>query len=177
MDFRNLDAATYIKRQYSRGDTNMNIILLEHMDDLGTVGQTVKVKDGYARNYLLPRKLACLATDKNLKFYKTLIEAKQKKIAKAKDAADLQATNLSSITLTFIRKSRDQDARLFGSVTNADVAAALEEKGFEFDRRRISLSEPIKKLGEYTASVRLHPQVVAQVKVVVSPEDETDVGK
>ena len=148
----------------------MNIILLDHIEELGSVGQTVKVKDGYARNYLLPRKLACLATEKNLNFYKGLIEAKQKKLAKAKGAAEIQAQQLSSVMLTFVRKSRDQDARLFGSVTNADVAEALALQGYEFDRRKVSLSEPIKRLGEYSASVRLHPEVTATIKIVVDPE-------
>jgi len=150
----------------------MNVILLEHMDDLGTVGQTVRVKDGYARNYLLPRKLACLATEKNLNFYRTLIEAKQKKLAKAKGSAEAESEKMSAVTLTFIRKSRAQDARLFGSVTTADIAEALEQQGFEVDRRRISLAEPIKKLGEYKASVRLHPEVVAKVTVLVNSEVE-----
>lgn len=148
----------------------MNIILLDHIEELGSVGQTVKVKDGYARNYLLPRKLACLATEKNLNFYKGLIEAKQKKLAKAKGAAEIQALQLSSVILTFNKKSRDQDARLFGSVTNADVAEALAVQGYEFDRRKVSLSEPIKRLGEYSASVRLHPEVTATIKIVVDPE-------
>ncbi|MGA8833430.1 MAG: 50S ribosomal protein L9 [Desulfomonilaceae bacterium] len=148
----------------------MNIILLDHIEELGSVGQTVKVKDGYARNYLLPRKLACLATEKNLNFYKSLIEAKQKKLAKAKGAAEIQAQQLSSVILTFNKKSRDQDARLFGSVTNADVAEALAVQGYEFDRRKVSLSEPIKRLGEYSASVRLHPEVTATIKIVVDPE-------
>ncbi|MHB8202246.1 MAG: 50S ribosomal protein L9 [Desulfomonilaceae bacterium] len=148
----------------------MNIILLDHIEELGSVGQTVKVKDGYARNYLLPRKLACLATEKNLNFYKGLIEAKQKKLAKAKGAAEIQAQQLSSVILTFNKKSRDQDARLFGSVTNADVAEALALQGYEFDRRKVSLSEPIKRLGEYSASVRLHPEVTATIKIVVAPE-------
>ena len=148
----------------------MNIILLDHIEELGSVGQTVKVKDGYARNYLLPRKLACLATEKNLNFYKGLIEAKQKKLAKAKGAAEIQAQQLSSVMLTFVRKSRDQDARLFGSVTNADVAESLALQGYEFDRRKVSLSEPIKRLGEYSASVRLHPEVTATIKIVVDPE-------
>jgi len=151
----------------------MNIILLEHIDNLGTVGQTVKVKDGYARNYLLPKKLACLATEKNLNFYRTLIEAKQKKIQKAKGSAQQQADQISAVTLTFVRKSRDQDARLFGSVTNADVASALQAQGFEIDRKRISLSEPIKKLGEFKALVRLHPEVTASVSVIVKSEDES----
>jgi len=148
----------------------MNIILLDHIEELGSVGQTVKVKDGYARNYLLPRKLACLATEKNLNFYKGLIEAKQKKLAKAKGAAEIQAQQLSAVILTFNKKSRDQDARLFGSVTNADVAESLALQGYEFDRRKVSLSEPIKRLGEYSASVRLHPEVIATIKIVVDPE-------
>jgi large subunit ribosomal protein L9 len=151
----------------------MDIILLEHIDDLGTVGQTVKVKPGYARNYLFPRKLACPATDKNLNFYRGLIEAKQKKQAKAKGAAELQAQTISALVLTFIRKSRGQDARLFGSVTNIDIAEAMEQQGFEIDRKRISLLEPIKKLGEYKASVRLHPEVAATITVVVKSEEES----
>ncbi len=152
----------------------MDIILLEHIDDLGTVGQTVKVKPGYARNYLFPKKLACPATDKNLNFYRGLIEAKQKKLAKAKGAAELQAQNISTLVLTFVRKSRGQDARLFGSVTNIDLAEALEQQGFEIDRKRISLSEPIKKLGEYMAIVRLHPEVAASITVVVKSEEESE---
>lgn len=149
----------------------MNVILLDHIDDLGTVGQTVKVKDGYARNYLLPRKLACLATDKNLNFYRTLIESKLRKLAKAKGNAEQQAEQLSSLTLNFTRKSRDQEARLFGSVTSSDIAAALGVEGFEIDKRRIVIPDPIKKLGEYKASVRLHPEVLATISIVVKPED------
>jgi large subunit ribosomal protein L9 len=157
----------------------MEVILLDHIDDLGTVGQTVKVKDGYARNYLLPRKLACLATEKNLNFYRTVIEAKQRKLAKAKSSADVQAEKLSAESLAFIRKSRGQDGRLFGSVTTADIASELERRGYEIDKKRISLSEPIKKLGEYKASVRLHPEVSAQVTVTVKSEEapEDVVGK
>ncbi len=150
----------------------MEVILLDHIDDLGTVGQTVRVKDGYARNYLLPRKLACPATEKNLNFYRTLIEAKQKKLAKAKAAADLQAEKIKEVVLTFIRKSRGQDGRLFGSVTTADIAAELERQGYEIDRKRVSLSEPIKQIGEYKASIRLHPEVSVQVTVTVKSEEE-----
>jgi large subunit ribosomal protein L9 len=148
----------------------MDVILLDHIEDLGLVGQTVKVKDGYARNYLLPRKLACLATQRNLNFYKGLIEAKQRKLAKARGAAEIQARELSSVELTFVRKSRDQDARLFGSVTNADVAESLAAQGFEFERKKVSLSEPVKRLGEYTATIKVHPEVTATIKIVVSPE-------
>jgi large subunit ribosomal protein L9 len=151
----------------------MDIILLEHIEELGTVGQVVKVKDGYARNYLFPKKLACLATEQNQRFYRTLIEAKQKKLAKEKASAETQAAQLSAISLTFVRKSRDQESRLFGSVTNSDISQALKEKGFEFDKRRIALSEPVKKFGDYKALIRLHPEVQATVNVTVKPEGET----
>lgn len=155
----------------------MDIILLENVDDLGTVGQTVKVKDGYARNYLLPRKLACVATQKNLNFYRTLIEAKQKKLARLRGSAEEQAAQLAAITLSFVRKSRDDDARLFGSVTTADIAKALYAQGFEIDKKRIALPEAIKRLGTYQASVRLHPEVTANVTVEVKSEEESeDVG-
>ncbi len=150
----------------------MDVILLDHIEDLGTVGETVKVKNGYARNYLFPRKLACEATEKKLNFYRTLIEAKKRKLAKAKDAALQQAGQLEAMTLTFLRKSRGEDFRLFGSVTNADIAAALEQKGYEIDRKRIAIPEPIKKLGDHHAVVRLHPEVTAQLKLVVQSEDE-----
>lgn len=150
----------------------MDVVLLEHIEDLGTVGQTVKVKDGYARNYLLPRKLACLATEQNLRYYRGLIESRQRKLAKAKASAQLQAQQLSAVTLTFLRRSRDEDARLYGSVTPMDIAAALEDKGYEIDRKQIAVSEPIKKLGEYKALVRLHPEVRAEVAVLVKPLEE-----
>jgi large subunit ribosomal protein L9 len=150
----------------------MEVILLDHIDDLGTVGQTVKVKAGYARNYLLPKKLACPATEKNLNFYRTLIEAKQKKLAKAKAAADLQAGQMAEVSLAFTRKSRGQDGRLFGSVTTADIASELQRQGYEIDRKRVSLPEPIKKIGEYKASVRLHPEVSVLVTVNVKSEEE-----
>lgn len=152
----------------------MEIILLDNVDGLGTVGQTVKVKDGYARNYLLPKNLACKATKKNLSFYRTRIEAEQKKLAKAKDGAEKQAELLNAVSLTFLRKTRDEESRLFGSVTNADVAEALEQKGFEIDKRRVVLSEPIKKLGEFKAQVRLHPEVTAEIAIQVQPEEEAE---
>lgn len=150
----------------------MDIILLEHIEDLGTVGQTVKVKDGYARNYLLPRKLACLATENNQRFYRTLIESRRKKLAKAKQDAETQAEMLKTVSLIFVRKSRDEDSRLFGSVTNVDIAAALAEKGYEIDRKRISIPDPIKRLGEHQALVRLHPEVNAPIVVIVKSDEE-----
>lgn len=154
----------------------MEIILLENIDDLGTVGETVKVKPGFARNFLLPRKLACLATEKNKNYYHSLIEAGKRKLAKAKASAEELRDQMSAITLTFQRKSQDEESRLFGSVTNADVAEALEENGFEVDKKKISLSEPVKKLGDYKALVRLHPEVVAEVTVAVISEEQKEDG-
>lgn len=155
----------------------MNVILLDNLDELGSVGQTVKVKDGYVRNYLLPRRLACVANQKNLNYYRTLIESKQRKLAKMRTSAESYAQELSNVVLTFTRKSQDQDARLFGSVTNVDISEALASKGYEIDRKKISLSEPIKRLGEFTAAIKLHPEVSANVKVVVNPEAPAeDVG-
>ena len=150
----------------------MNVILLDHVEGLGTVGQTVKVKNGYARNYLLPRKLACQATDRNLNFYRTIIEAKQKKLAKAKASAQQLADQLSAVTVTFVRKARGEEAKLFGSVTPSDIAGSLEAQGFEIDRKRIVLSEPIKKLGEHKAVVHVHPEITALITVIVNPEEE-----
>ncbi len=152
----------------------MDIILLENIDDLGIVGEEVKVKDGYARNYLLPQKLACMATQKNRNFYSGKIEAEQKKLAKARESAETQREKLEEVSLTFTRKSKEADTRLFGSVTNADVAKELIEKGYEIDKKRVALSEPIKRTGEYTASIRLHPQVTAEIKVLVEAEEEPE---
>lgn len=95
-------------------------------------------------------------------------------MAKEKASAETQAAQLSAVTLTFVRKSRDQESRLFGSVTNTDVSQALKEKGIEFDRRRISISEPVKKFGEYKAQIRLHPEVQATINLIVKPEGETE---
>ena len=152
----------------------MEVILLENIDDLGTVGETVKVKPGFARNFLIPRKFACLATQKNRNYYQALIETGKRKLAKAKASAEELGQQMSAITLTFLRKSQDEESRLFGSVTNADIADALAEKDIEIDRRKISLSEPIKKLGEYKAFVKLHPEVTAEVTIVVGSEDQEE---
>ncbi len=151
----------------------MNVILLDHIEGLGTVGQTVRVKPGYARNYLLPRKLACEATEKNLNYYRTVIEAKQKKLAKAKASAQELAEKLSAVTITFVRKARGDEAKLFGSVTPADISSGLEAQGYEIDRKRIALPDPIKKVGEHKAVVRVHPEVTATITIIVNPEEES----
>ncbi len=150
----------------------MEIILLDNIDNLGVVGDKVNVKNGFGRNFLLPRKLACLATPQNENYYRSLIEARRKKLAKAREGALAQSQELSDITLTFARRSQAEDSRLFGSVTTSDIAERLSELGYDIDRRRIALSEPIKRLGEFTATIKLHPEVSAAIPIVVRPEEE-----
>lgn len=147
----------------------MEVILREHVDNLGKRGELVKVADGYARNYLLPRKLALLATEGNKKVIereKVKFDAKE---AEEQGVAQAIADRLANVELDIARKTGETDA-LFGSVTNADIAEALSAKGFEVDRRKIQLHEPIKKLGEYTVPVKLHREVTVSLKVKVVAE-------
>ena len=147
----------------------MEVILREHVDNLGRRGEVVKVADGYARNYLLPRKLALLVTDGNKKTIERekvkfdVKEAEEQKVAQA--VADRMAT----VEIEIARKVGETDA-LFGSVTNADIAEALAAKGFDIDRRKLHLAEPIKKLGDYDVPLKLHRDVTATVKVKVVAE-------
>jgi large subunit ribosomal protein L9 len=148
----------------------MEVILRDHVENLGRRGEIVKVADGYARNFLLPRKLALPATDANKKWVE-----RERKIAEARDheergAAEAVATRLSALELTIARKTGEND-QLYGSVTNADIAELLGAKGFEVDRRKILLPDPIKSLGENTVPVKLHRDVTAQVKVIVAKEE------
>jgi large subunit ribosomal protein L9 len=147
----------------------MEVILREHMDNLGRRGEVVKVADGYARNYLLPRKLALLVTEGN----KQQIERERSKFEareqEEKKVADAMAARLSGVEIQIARKVGETEV-LFGSVTSADVAAAMAAKGFEIDRRKLNLREPIKKLGEYDIPLRLHPDVTVPVKVKVVAE-------
>ena len=147
----------------------MEVILREHVDNLGRRGDLVKVADGYARNYLLPRKLALLATDGNKKVIERekvkfdIKEAEEQKVAQA------VADRLATVEIEITRKVGETDA-LFGSVTNADIAEALAAKGFDIDRRKIQLHEPIKKIGEVEVPVKLHRDVVVKLKVKVVAE-------
>ena len=147
----------------------MEVILREHVDNLGRRGEVVKVADGYARNYLLPRKLALLVTAGN----KQQIERERGKFEareqEEKKVAEAIAARLSGVEIQIARKVGETEV-LFGSVTSADIAAALAAKGFEIDRRKLNLREPIKKLGEYDIPLRLHPEVTIPVKVKVVAE-------
>ena len=147
----------------------MEVILREHVDNLGRRGDLVKVADGYARNYLLPRKMALLATAGNKKVIEREREKFEAKEAEEQKVAQAVADRLGSVEIEIARKVGETDA-LFGSVTNADVAEALTAKGFDVDRRKIQLHEPIKKLGEYTVPVKLHRDVIVPLKVKVVAE-------
>jgi large subunit ribosomal protein L9 len=151
------------------------VLLREDVDDLGARGEIVRVRAGYARNYLLPRNLAVEATTGNVKGIEQERAALLKKEAKERATAEGQSQQMSSLVLEFKRKAGEQGA-LYGSVTSMDVAEALKERGYEIDRHRIHMREPLKRLGEYTVPVRLHREVTIDLKVKVAPEGEVIVG-
>ena len=147
----------------------MKLVLLEDVDKLGKRGSIVSVKDGYGRNFLIPRKLAKPATEGNLKQIE--LEAKKFKVREAKEETDAQAmkSDLEKLSLTIPMKAGDADV-LFGSVTSADIAAALEKEGYTIDKRKIETGEPIKRLGVYHVPIKLFRTVTAEVKVWVVKE-------
>lgn len=145
------------------------VLLREDVDNLGGRGEIVKVKAGYARNYLLPRGLAITATKGNVKQVENERAALLKKEAKEKSTADMQGEQMKGLTLSFERRAGEHGL-LFGSVTTMDVAEALKAKGYEIDRKRISLDETIKELGDYTAHVRLHREVTIEIPIEVLGE-------
>lgn len=151
------------------------VLLREDVDDLGARGEIVRVRAGYARNYLLPRNLAVEASAGNVKGIEAERAALLKKEAKERASAEAQSEQMSSLDLEFKRKAGEQGA-LYGSVTSMDIAEALRERGYEIDRHRIHLREPLKRLGEYTVPVRLHREVTIDLKVRVAPEGEVIVG-
>jgi large subunit ribosomal protein L9 len=148
----------------------MEVILREHVENLGKRGEVVKVAAGYARNFLLPRKLALLVTDGN----RTLVERERKRAetreAEEQQAAEALAARIAQVELTLSRRVGDTE-QLYGSVTSADLAEALSTKGIEVDRRKIQLAEPLKALGETVVPIKLHRDVTAQLKVSVVKQD------
>jgi large subunit ribosomal protein L9 len=146
-----------------------NVLLREDVEDLGARGEIVRVRAGYARNYLLPRKLAVEATASNVKQIEQERKALMKKEAAERATADMQAEQLRSLRLSFERKVGEHGL-LYGSVTSMDIAEALRELGYEIDRRRISLREAIKETGDYTVPVRLHREVTVEIPVIVTGE-------
>jgi large subunit ribosomal protein L9 len=147
----------------------MRVILQENVEKLGERGQVVEVAEGFARNYLLPRKLAIAATAGNLKQLERIRETLVRRAAAEKSTAEQLAAALSTATVALARKAGESD-QLFGSVTSADIADALAAQGYAIDKRRVELEQPIKLVGEYDVPVKLHQGVTASVKVVVTRE-------
>jgi len=145
------------------------VLLREDVDNLGARGEIVKVKAGYARNYLLPRKLAVQATAGNVKQIEAERAALMKKEARERSTAEGQAALMNALRLEFERKVGEHGI-LYGSVTSMDIAEALKQKGYEIDRRRITLRESIKETGEFSVAVRLHREVTVEIPVIVTGE-------
>jgi len=148
----------------------MDVILREDIDKLGARGQVVNVASGYARNFLLPKRLAVPATESNKKIVEQERQAHLRKEAKLKGEAEDLGKMMAGVSITIAQKAGEND-QLFGSVTAKDVAEALERKNFTIDRRKIQLEEPIKQLGEHKVNVRLHRDVTAEITVNVVKEE------
>jgi large subunit ribosomal protein L9 len=148
----------------------MQIILQEDVEKLGNRGQIVEVAEGYARNYLLPRKLALPVSEGNLKQLEQIKRSLAKREATEVESAQKQAEMLAALTVEFSRKAGESD-QMFGSVTGADVSEALAAKGFSVDKRKIQLDQPIKTLGEYQVPAKLHRAVTATIRVIVRREE------
>jgi large subunit ribosomal protein L9 len=152
-------------------EDDMEVILREHVDNVGRRGEVVKVADGYARNYLLPRKLALLVTEGNKKQIEREREKFEAKESEERKVAEAIAERLTAVEIEIARRVGDTQA-LFGSVTSGDIAEALTARGFEIERRKLQLNEPIKKLGEYEVPVKLTRDVIARIKVRVIAENK-----
>lgn len=148
----------------------MEVILKEDINKLGQRGEVVKVADGYGRNYLLPQKLALQATAANKSVIDQMKAAAVRRSAKEKSEAEALLAQLNTIALIFQRKVGEND-HLFGSVTSVDIAQQLEARGFNIDRRKVQLDEPLKQLGEFHVPVKLHREVTAHVAVTVRGEE------
>lgn len=152
----------------------MRLILREEVDHLGRRGQIVNVTRGYARNFLLPKRLAMEINDENL----LLVEKEQKiyeaRLAQEKGEAEALAAKYAGVKLSFTRKVHGDGEDLYGSVSPTDVAEELEKRGLSVEKRKISLSQPIKSLGEYTVSIKLHPEVTVNFPVMVEKDEASD---
>ncbi|MFC1667642.1 50S ribosomal protein L9 [Candidatus Omnitrophota bacterium] len=144
----------------------MKVILIEDVEKLGSMGDIVQVKDGHARNFLFPGKLARPATDSNLKIVEEIKKKRLLALEKKKKEAEELGEKLSLASCTIPVEAGDDD-KIFGSVTGQDIAQAFEQEGFSIDKRKVILEEPIKRLGVYHVAVKLHPEVSCEVKVWV----------
>jgi large subunit ribosomal protein L9 len=151
----------------------MEVILKEDVAKLGARGEVVNVAEGYGRNYLLPKKLAVQATKANKAVIEQMKASSVRKVAKEKGDAELLAKQFDGVSLNFTRKAGEHDA-LFGSVTSADIAHELEARGFQIDRRKIELEQQLKSLGEFSVPIKLHKEVIVQIKVTVTKQDSVE---
>ena len=147
----------------------MQIVLLEDVPTLGKAGDTVKVSDGYARNYLIPRKKAILATDKNIKNLEHQKRQIQQQMGNMKKDAERMVEQIEKLPCTFV-KTVGESGKLFGSVTSMEIESYLKENGIDVDRKKILMEEPIKNLGMFTIPIKIHPEVTANLKVWVVQE-------
>ena len=147
----------------------MKIILLENVPSLGKAGDLVKVSAGYGRNYLIPQQKAILATEKSLKVVEHKKRQVQQRMEKTKKDAEKMGQRIENLSCTFA-KTVGESGKIFGSVTSMDIENFLKENGFEVDRKKISLEEPIKNLGMFTVPIKLNPEVTAHLKVWVVQE-------
>jgi large subunit ribosomal protein L9 len=148
----------------------MEVILKEDVASLGSRGDVVKVAEGYGRNYLLPRKLAIRASEGNKAVIEQMKASAVRRSAKEKTGAEALAKQFEGLSVSFTRRAGEAD-QLFGSVTSGDIADALTKKGFDIDRRKIQVHEPLKALGEFDVPVRLHKDVTTHLKVIIEKEE------
>jgi len=150
----------------------MKIILTQDFDELGFAGDIIRVSDGYARNFLIPKEIALEANKKNLKFMDTQKKKIEVKRLKAKEDAEKISEKIKDTIVTIKQKVGDE-GKLYGSVTTMDIAAELEKQGIDIDRRKITLDKPIKNLGDYNIPIKLYPEVTSSIKLIVESEDVT----
>ncbi|MCX7991608.1 MAG: 50S ribosomal protein L9 [Proteobacteria bacterium] len=149
----------------------MKVLLQADVESLGQAGEIVNVSDGYARNFLIPRKLAVIADEKNLRVFEHLKRQTEEKIKKIKKQAESLAEKLSNLTLTITAKA-GEEGKLFGSITSINIAEELKKQGFDIDRKKIVLEQPLKMLGDYEVKIKLEGNVSANLKLSIVKEDE-----
>jgi len=147
----------------------MKVILKDEVKNMGNMGQIIEVADGYARNYLVPRGLAVEANTKNIKSLEHQKRVIQEKVKKIRNEAQELSNKITTMSLV-IKAKAGEEGKLFGSVTTMDIAESLKNEGMEIDKKKISLDEPIKRLGSYTVNIKVHPEVTTQINLQVIEE-------
>ncbi|MCS7171531.1 MAG: 50S ribosomal protein L9 [Aquificaceae bacterium] len=148
----------------------MKVVLIKDFEGYGVFGDVINVKDGFARNYLIPRGIALPVTEGNLRHVEGIMSQRARKLQKEKEKAHVLAKKLEGIMVEILRRVGEK-GKIFGSVTAQDIAQALKERGFDVDRKRVMLKNPIKDVGIYTVTLKLHPEVSVDIKVDVKPSE------